>query len=111
MQATIDEIFENEEILEHIEIVHSLHENPRHMHFERKIVTKTTLSPKYLRGRGVTLAETKRKTIVTSMSSIARSRDSSIDVTPSVFIRTHSYAQIASSLACKHGNSLAHVGI
>ena len=27
MKATIDEIFENEEILEHIEIVHSLHEN------------------------------------------------------------------------------------
>ena len=62
----------------------------KNLHFERKIVTKTTLSPKYLRGRGVTLAETKRKTFVTSMSSIARSRDSSIDVTPSVFIRTHS---------------------
>jgi len=52
------------------------------MHFERKIVTKTTLSPKYLRGRGVTLAETKRKTFVTSMGSVAQSMDSSIGVTP-----------------------------
>ena len=46
-------------------------------------------------------------TNVSSMSSVALSRDSSIDVTPSVLIRTRSQAQIASSPVSKHGSLLA----
>ena len=46
MQATIDEIFENEEILEHIEIVHSLHA------FWKEDCDKNNSLPKIPKGEG-----------------------------------------------------------